>query len=262
MKRGFLSSIGIHISHWFAAVAAGLFCIGQQARGADFQQVEFEGASYLIKKLDPSQAKLSLFLNDTEGKPLNHFDGVNQALKKEGRRLRWAMNAGMYHGNFRPVGLCVIDGKEISPINFTNNEKEGNFFLKPNGVFAIRNGKGVVLESTAYASAGVTPELATQSGPMLVIDGRIHPRFVADSKSKLHRNGVGIMNDGRVVFAITETPVNFYTFARFFRDHLGCKNALFLDGTICSLYSRSMHRNDFRMNLGPIIGEVEPDGAQ
>lgn len=258
MKRRLFPEIGAHISRWFAALATGLLCFGQQADAAEsFEQIEFEGARYLINRIDPAKTKLRLFLNDSDGKPYNRFDPVNKALKTQNLRLKWAMNAGMYHGDFRPVGLCVIDGKEVAPINF--QDAEGNFFLKPNGVFAIEGGKAIVLETTAYHRRKVTPELATQSGPMLVIDGKIHHRFLADSTSKLYRNGVGIDRNGEAVFVLTETPVNFYQFAKFFRDGLGCNNALFLDGTICSLYSRALRRNDFRMNLGPIIGEVEAD---
>ena len=79
-------------------------------------------------------------------------------------------------------------------------------------------------------SRSPTREFATQSGPMLVIDGKIHPGFIEGSTRLKRRNGVGVRARPRCTSSITETHVNFDQFARFFRDRLGCDNALFLDG--------------------------------
>jgi uncharacterized protein YigE (DUF2233 family) len=35
---------------------------------------------------------------------------------------------------------------------------------------------------------------------------------------------------------VSETPVNFHTFGRLFRDELGCQDALYLDGSISQIY--------------------------
>jgi uncharacterized protein YigE (DUF2233 family) len=66
-----------------------------------------------------------------------------------------------------------------------------------------------------------------------------------------------VQEDGRVaVFAISERPVTFGAFARLFRDDLGCRNALFLDGTVSSLYAPNLSRSDISRPLGPLVGAM------
>jgi uncharacterized protein YigE (DUF2233 family) len=136
----------------------------------------------------------------------------------------------------------------------------GNFHLKPNGVFYAAGESAGVLETTRYLAAKPRAEIATQSGPMLVIDGRIHPAFSEDSTSRKLRNGVGVRQGRVVLFAISDTPVTFIEFARLFKDALGCRDALFLDGSVSSLYAPSLGRSDGLAPLGPIIGAVERHG--
>ena len=138
-----------------------------------------------------------------------------------------------------------------------------HFFLKPNGVFAVTDAGSKIIDASqfpAVASArGIEKvELATQSGPLLVIDGKLHPAVHVESESRLFRNGVGVVSEKRVVFAISNEPVNFHEFARLFRDSLGCANALFLDGSISSIYTEDPKQRVIRFPLGPIIGIVAP----
>jgi len=186
--------------------------------------------------------------------PFNSFDAVQSSLAAEGKKLVFAMNAGMYRPDYSPVGLYIENGKELAHLNTANGY--GNFCWKPNGVFAVTGSGARVVESSRYPALSGKALLATQSGPMLVIDGRIHPGFKPDSASRLYRNGVGVVSPKEVVFAITEDPVNFYEFAVFFRDGLHCRNALYFDGTVSSLYSEALKRDDRKIGLGPIIGIV------
>jgi uncharacterized protein YigE (DUF2233 family) len=162
------------------------------------------------------------------------------------------MNAGMYREDFSPVGLYVEKGKKLRPLNLASGS--GNFCLKPNGVFAITKSGARLVESSHYPAIRASTSLATQSGPMLVINGHLHPKFSSTSQSRLFRNGVGVVSSRKVVFAITEDPVNFHEFATFFRDRLKCQNALYLDGSISSLYAPALKRNDRFVELGPMIG--------
>jgi uncharacterized protein YigE (DUF2233 family) len=163
------------------------------------------------------------------------------------------MNGGMFHPSHAPVGLYIEGGRESTPLNTAT--EPGNFFLKPNGVFAVlADGRAVVVETSRWAALAPKARLATQSGPMLVIEGKLHPAFRESSDSRLFRNGVGVSSEGKVLFVISEDPVNFYEFATLFRDALKCRNALFLDGTISSLYAPELKRNDQKFPLGPILG--------
>ncbi|MHA7872611.1 MAG: phosphodiester glycosidase family protein, partial [Hyphococcus sp.] len=176
---------------------------------------------------------------------------------KAGETLVFAMNAGMYHEDRAPVGLYIEDSVDMSPIN--TNDGPGNFHMKPNGVFYVSSdGHAYVEETSVYLQIKQpTPRYATQSGPMLVIGGVIHPRFLPASDSRKRRNGVGVTEDGAVVFVLADSPVNLHDFATYFRDIRQTPNALYLDGTISRLYAPGLDRNDPGLKMGPIVGIVE-----
>ena len=179
-----------------------------------------------------------------------------KAAAPSGGRLQFAMNGGMFHPDYKPVGLYVEDGREITRANTRNGP--GNFHLKPNGVFYMSGAMAGVLETGAYLKAKPQSDFATQSGPMLVINGRIHPRFSKTGESQKLRNGVGVRDANTVVLAISEGEVSFGTFARLFRDPLKCANALFLDGgSAPALYAPALQRSGNFLPLGPMIGVFE-----
>ncbi len=207
------------------------------------EQVEFKGAKFRIYRLDPSKEKLELFSRDKNGQPYQTFANLEKDLNAQGKRLKFATNSGIYEPGFVPTGLHIEDGKIRVRLN--RQPGQGNFYLKPNGVFYLNpDNQPGILETEAYANAGLKPRLAIQSGPLLLEKNRIHPAFNQPSPNKLLRSGVGVTPDGKVIFALTErdppetaSRVNLYTFAEFFR-HLGCPDALFLDGDISELYIR------------------------
>jgi len=86
-----------------------------------------------------------------------------------------------------------------------------------------------------------------------VIEGALHPRFQNDGPSRYVRNGVGVSDANTAYFVISSGAVSFGRFARFFRDELGCDDALFLDGSVSSLWAPEMERRDGNQNLGPLV---------
>ena len=96
---------------------------------------------------------------------------------------------------------------------------------------------------------------------MLVVDGKIHPKIKPDGTSAEDPQRRRRMHGGAVVFAIADEPVTFDAFARLFRDGLGCQNALFLDGSVSSLYAPELNRDDELGPIGPIVGVVRPGAA-
>ncbi|MGN2251055.1 phosphodiester glycosidase family protein [Frateuria sp. GZRe14] len=210
-----------------------------QARALDSEERAFEGQNYRVVSIDLKREPLTLHWRAPEsGEPFGSIDGLRQWGEQHGRQLLFAANAGIYDAAFKPLGLYVEDGKALVPLNMAHgNPASGNFSLLPNGVFAIYpDGKAAVETSAAFKADGRKAQWATQSGPMLVIDGQINPAFVHDSDSLKWRSGVCARTPRNVVFAVSEAPVNFHTFARLFRDELGCRDALFLDGTISQFY--------------------------
>ncbi|AWM25400.1 lipoprotein signal peptide [Sinorhizobium fredii USDA 205] len=218
------------------------------------RNVSHLGEDYIACSFDPAANDIRLYSKDQAGAPFKSFKALSLELRHRDEYIVFAMNGGMYHEDLSPVGLHIEEGLEQAPLN--TNPGWGNFHLLPNGVFYVGDGKAGVMAAEAYRAAGIKLRFATQSGPMLVIDGALHPRFLPDSDSLKTRNGVGVTTQGQVVFAVSKRPVRFHDFATLFRDALDCPNALFLDGTISSLYAPEINRHDRLFPLGPIIAVV------
>lgn len=215
------------------------------------QEVAHRGASFTVCEVAPGQ-RIELFLRDEAGEILGSFNRLRAAADGP---VIFAMNAGMYHADRRPVGLYIEDGTEA--MRLITSDGPGNFGLLPNGVFCLGDSRADVIESRAFAAAPPQCRAATQSGPMLVIDGALHPRFLPNSTSRNIRNGVGTSADGqRTVFAISNTAVTFHEFATLFRDVLGLPNALYFDGRVSRLYAPSIGRNDPGLPLGPMVAVI------
>lgn len=215
-----------------------------------------EGEGFIACRFDPHSVRFELAHARPDGSVHGSLSAYLEHTGQAGTMPVAAMNAGMYHPDMRPVGLHVEQGREIAPLD--TGEGEGNFYLKPNGVFFIdAEGRAGVMETQAFAASGIRPWLATQSGPMLVIDGAVHPRFLPDGSSRFIRNGVGVTADGAVVLAISRDPVSLGLFARAFRDQFSCPDALFLDGGISAFAANGRMAIGGKEQAGPILAVFE-----
>jgi len=241
-----------------ACFAGLLLLVPMVAQAVECRTVRHEGAKFTVCEADAAREDIRLFHSDAAtGEVLGGFPQVNAMLEREGLALAMGMNAGMYHNDLAPVGLYVEEGEERARI--VTSDGPGNFGLLPNGVFCIREGRADVIESLRFVDEAPDCRFATQSGPMLVIDGKLHPRFLKDSDSVYVRNGVGTSADGtRVVFAISDDRVNFHTFGTLYRDVLKLPNALYLDGKVSRLYAPAIRRHDRGFPMGPIVGVTKP----
>ncbi len=221
------------------------------------RDIQFENAPYTICEARAGD-DLRLFLNGPSG-PYGGFSALNETLSSQGEKLAFAMNAGMFQPDLSPVGLFIENGETLSPI--VTSDGPGNFGLLPNGVFCVGAAFQIV-ESRRFAKLQPACTYASQSGPMLVIDGKLHPLFKPGSDSLHIRNGVGVSADGKTAFfAISNTAVNFAAFARLFRDALGTPDALYLDGSVSRLYAPDLGRAGSGFAIGPIVGLVLPKGS-
>jgi uncharacterized protein YigE (DUF2233 family) len=239
------------------AILFTLFGLGLCASGAALAACapkSFAGAKFTVCIFDPRHDDIRLFLSGPDGKPYGSLAALAEALKAKGERLAFAMNAGMFKEDQSPVGLYVENRKKLHEADTRSGTT--NFHLKPNGVFWVGDGAAGVAETDRFLADRSTARYATQSGPMLVIDGKIHPKIKPGGESLKIRNGVGACDAGAAAFAISDDPVNFDVFARLFRDGLGCPNALFLDGSVSSLYAPELNRDDELGPIGPIVGVV------
>jgi uncharacterized protein YigE (DUF2233 family) len=198
-----------------------------------------DDAHYRVVALDLARDALELHWKDPTGRAYGSIARLREEGSARGRRLVFAANAGIYGGDERPLGLHVEEGRAVRPLNLAPTGRgRGNFALAPNGVFYVdRAGRAGVMTTARWRDGHVDPRLATQSGPMLVIDGEVNPVFDPASDSRKWRSGVCAPTPGRVVFAVSAAPVTFHAFARVFRDDLGCLDALYLDGTLSRLWT-------------------------
>jgi uncharacterized protein YigE (DUF2233 family) len=240
-----------------AWVLAGLCAAHTAVAGpAPCRAVTHQGSAYTVCEVDLRRHTIRLFWRRADGTPYAYLSALPRALDKPSDQLVFATNAGMFDPAYKPVGLYVENGREL--VHANTKAGWGNFHMKPNGIFYVAGDKAGVLETGAYLKEQLRPDIATQSGPMLVINGRLHPRFVRANVSLKQRNGVGVRDAQTVVFAISDGEVSFQAFGRLFLDALKCNDALFLDGgSVPTLYAPSLRRGTNLFSLGPMIGIFE-----
>ncbi|MEL6134413.1 MAG: phosphodiester glycosidase family protein, partial [Bacteroidota bacterium] len=219
--------------------------------GMIVDQATFHSKSYRYCIADPSQIQVKITPK------VANFARLEKQVKAQGNQLLMAMNAGMFEPDRTPVGLLIMEGKEVAKLNVSRGK--GNFYMPYNGVFGINTaGTPFIVSRKRYYEEKIDPSLillATQSGPMLVLKNEINPNFTPNSSNKFFRNGVGITVDGKVIFAISNQRVNFHEFASFFQS-LGCTTALYLDGTVSRMYAPMLSRyQDLKESdrLGPVL---------
>ena len=223
-----------------------------ECKNDHFEDIPFSICSANVKKDD-----LRIFLRNDNKDVFGRFQTLDTYLQGQGVTLDFAINGGMFRPDLTPVGLYVEDGEVLR--RAVSRAGPGNFGMLPNGVFCILENSVQVLETSAYLQANPNCLFATQSGPMLVIDGELHPKFLLNSSSRFIRNGVGASQDGQWAhFVITNRSIIFHQFARLFKDHLGLNSALYLDGNASQMYAPLLNRVGHGRSLGPIIGVVSP----
>lgn len=215
----------IHLIAFTLFLASGFFILAHAQQEKDTRFV-----TYIV---DPKKQDLKFYWKNEQGELYRSIQQLKQSLEKQHLTLEFAMNGGMYMEDHSPLGLYIENGKTITGLNLKSGS--GNFYLQPNGVFYItRDRQAVVCESKKF-KAGKKVLYATQSGPMLVVDGNIPGTFKQGSVNLNIRNGVGILPDHTILFAMSKEPVNFYDFALYFKT-MGCRQALYLDGFVSRTY--------------------------
>lgn len=205
--------------------------------------------SYVV---DPQKQDLQFYWKDDKGQFIKNFQNLESYLAGKNKKLIFAMNGGMYKPDNVPCGLFIQQNVTITPL--VTGSGSGNFSLKPNGVFYIdNNNKAAICTTPDFTNNNKQVKWATQSGPMLVINGAIHPAFVKGANNMNIRNGVGILPNNKIVFAISNGKTNFYDFAEYFKN-LGCKNALYLDGYVSRIYLPEKDLQDTDGDFGVMIG--------
>ncbi|MBX9783104.1 MAG: phosphodiester glycosidase family protein [Chitinophagaceae bacterium] len=215
-----------------------------------------EEASFVSFISDPQKQNLSFYWKDENNIPFKSIQNLKQWLQKRKTHLVFAMNGGMYKEDNSPLGLYIENNKLLKKLNTLKGT--GNFYTQPNGVFYITDNSKAVICKTDDFSYHANIKYATQSGPLLLTDGKINPLFKEGSANLNIRNGVGILPDGNLIFSISKKEVNFYDFAIFFKS-LGCKNALYLDGFVSRMYLPEKNRTQLDGNFGVMIAVIQKE---
>jgi uncharacterized protein YigE (DUF2233 family) len=221
----------------------------QAAGPSACREVVFEDVPLTHCIADPAQHRIAMANLGADKQPFGSLSAFGASA--DAATIAFAMNGGMYGDDLKAVGYYVENGQRLKELN--RGEGDGNFYLKPNGVFFGSGGKWQVLGSnTFFNTVGDRPQFGTQSGPLLVVDGKLHPEIQDNGPSRAIRNGVGVDGAGKAHFVISGGPVSFGQLARYFRDEVKVKNALYLDGQVSSLWDPATGRQD-QGRVGPII---------
>ena len=240
----------------FALALAALVLLSAPASADPCERHVFEGSAFTVCTFNSRHDDMRLAWTGQSGTALRSFDKLAADLGADKDRVLFAMNAGMFEEDGKPLGLFVVHGTVRRPLNTRSGG--GNFYLKPNGVFLMRRDRTLAVEtSDAVTAEPAPPLLATQSGPMLVIAGAFNPNISADGPSRNIRNGVGLRDAHTALFVISEEPVSFGRLARLFRDELNCPDALYFDGSISGAWIPSQGRMDHGPPLGPMVVVLE-----
>lgn len=213
------------------------------------RSVIFENTPLTDCIASPERHRIATVLAGPDG----NYGGLGAfAASRDARTIAFAVNAGMFDEGGDPVGYYVEAGERKKELNTAKGE--GNFHMLPNGVFYGTGDRWNVRTADDFkANVSDRPQFGTQSGPMLVIDGRLHPEITMDGPSRTIRNAVGVDEAGRAHFVISSAPISFGKLARFYRDALKVKNALYLDGSVSQLWNPATERIDGGAPIGPIL---------
>ncbi|MEM8726414.1 MAG: phosphodiester glycosidase family protein [Pseudomonadota bacterium] len=212
--------------------------------------VTFEGIPLTHCVADPAKHRIRTALGSDGGSAYRSLTAFARSIDHS--TVAFAVNGGMYGDDGEPVGYYVESGERLKELN--RNDGPGNFHMKPNGVFYGTGGSWRVRTSDSfYSNVRDRPRFGTQSGPMLVIGGELHPDIQDNGPSRAIRNGVGVDAQGKAHFVRSEAPLSFGQLARFYRDELEVPNALFLDGNVSALWDPANDRLDTRNGIGPLI---------
>jgi uncharacterized protein YigE (DUF2233 family) len=230
-----------------------LLVVHADTDAAELRQYRYQQININTCTVDLQQDTLRMYWKDPTGKVFGTFSALRNWLRPQGKDMVCATNAGIYDKEQRPLGLYVEGGVALRKLN-TRRDAYGNFYLQPNGVFIVEEGRARIVDTASvdsdrerWLSQAV---YATQSGPLMLRNGEINAAFDPGSINLFVRNAVCIDPTQKVILAIARNPISFHDFALFLRDRLRCVDALYLDGNISRMYP------SLEADLGPAFGAI------
>ncbi len=233
------------------SLCLGVFLIAITIQLATAQTNTKADDKFISYVVDLKSDELKFYWKNDKKEIFRSIENLKNWLKKRNKTLKFATNSGMNKNDNSPQGLYIENQETIVPLDTSNGN--GNFYLQPNGVFYITTNNEANISTTKNFKNSTTIKYATQSGPMLLINGQIHSAFKEGTANLNIRNGVGILPNNKIIFAMSKEEINFYDFSNYFKS-LGCKNALYLDGFVSQTYLPEKNWTQNDGNFGVIIG--------
>jgi uncharacterized protein YigE (DUF2233 family) len=241
-------------------LSVGVPCIGPSALAVTQSEVRFDGRGFRVLTINLQTDELRVVYKHPDGSAYGNFVRLRQGL---GDKYLAAANAGMFETNGSPTGLLKADGAIVKGVNLGTGV--GNFYLKPNGVFFMTSKGAAIAESQAFARefTGTFPSVssATQSGPLLVSNGKINSRLIPGSHCQqclqYSRTAVAVISPTHVAIALGLNEINFYDFAAFLLNGLHSTDALYLDGAISKLDTLEKPTNDRKQKYAAFIAVLK-----
>ncbi len=143
------------------------------------------------------------------------------------------LNGGFFDHNYHALGLRIGNQQQYSPL------KRISWW----SIFYIKDQTPAISSVRTY-NPNQPVEFAVQSGPRLLIKGRIPSLKIG----RAERSALGITHQGQVIIVVTEnTPITTTELAHLMQSSpLHCKSALNLDGGSSS--QLHAHMNAFQVN--------------
>ena len=139
--------------------------------------------------VNPQTERVKMYWQKANGEAWGTLHALLADMNSQGQ-VQMAMNGGIYDESYAPLGLYIENGQQKVALNLASGE--GNFFIRPGGVFYVAGDKVGIVRLDAFKTSKEI-QFAVQSGPMLLENGVINPRthnyFPALQHCKsLHRN--------------------------------------------------------------------------
>jgi uncharacterized protein YigE (DUF2233 family) len=189
--------------------------------GFEFKSLQVEGDPYQslisLKILRISLDKFQVRVLDART-----FGEIKLEIKELARKTGAlaAINGGFFLPGYKPLGLLIVDGREVNPL------RKADW-----GIFLIQDNSPRIIHTAEYLTDRNISQ-ALQVGPRLVVNGR----ELQMKKQVARRSALGITAKNQVILLNTEdTDINAQDLARIFhlpesQGGLECRDALTLDG--------------------------------
>lgn len=146
--------------------------------------------------VNPQTERVKMYWQKANGEAWGTLHALLADINSQGQ-VQMAMNGGIYDESYAPLGLYIENGQQKVALNLASGE--GNFFIRPGGVFYVAGDKVGIVRLDAFKTSKEI-QFAVQSGPLLMENGVINPRILPTSPQAKFVTVLGLINMGTPCF--------------------------------------------------------------